>query len=70
MLLFGVQPDKVLFGTDWPISSMESYINFMQDLKIPEKDSKKIMYENSVKLFKLSVAESSLHNGSAFSWLR
>ncbi|HEX9657505.1 MAG TPA: amidohydrolase family protein [Bacteroidota bacterium] len=70
MLLYGVQPDKVLFGTDWPISSMESYLDFMQELKIPEKDSKKIMYENSAKLFKLSVAESSLNNGSLFSWLR
>ncbi len=51
MLLYGVEPDKVLFGTDWPISSMESYIEFIDELSIPEKDRKKILYQNSAQLF-------------------
>jgi uncharacterized protein len=53
MLMYGVEPDKVLFGTDWPISSMESYLEFMEELKMPEKDRRKIMYENAASLFKL-----------------
>jgi uncharacterized protein len=53
MLMYGVEPDKVLFGTDWPISSMESYLEFMEELKMPEKDRRKIMYENAANLFKL-----------------
>lgn len=55
MLLYGVEPDKVLYGTDWPISSMESYLEFMSELAIPEKDKKKIFYENALKLFNLPV---------------
>jgi hypothetical protein len=53
MLVYGVEPDKVLFGTDWPISSMESYIEFIEELSIPEKERKKIMYENAAYLFHL-----------------
>jgi len=70
MLLYGVEPAKVLFGTDWPISSMESYIDFMEELKIPEKDKRKIMFENSANLFRLSPTDSPLTNGSFFNALR
>jgi predicted TIM-barrel fold metal-dependent hydrolase len=59
MLLYGVEPEKVLFGTDFPISSMESYIDFVEELKIPERDRKKIMYENSAALFHFSANDSS-----------
>lgn len=55
MLLYGVEPDNVLFGTDWPISSMESYLDFMEEIKLPAKDMNKIMYENAARLFKLPV---------------
>jgi uncharacterized protein len=57
MLLYGVEPDNVLFGTDWPISSMQSYLDFIEELKIPLKDRRKIMCENAAKLFKLPVVE-------------
>lgn len=57
MLVYGVEPDKVLFGTDWPISSMESYIEFIEELSIPEKDRKKILYQNSARLFHFPVAD-------------
>jgi hypothetical protein len=53
MLVYGVEPDKVLYGSDWPISSMESYINFIEELSIPEKDRRKIMFENAIRLFRL-----------------
>ena len=53
MLTYGVEPDKVLYGTDWPISSMESYLEFMEELRMPEKDRRKIMYENAARLFRL-----------------
>jgi len=53
LLVWGVDPSNVLYGTDWPISSMESYLEFMQDLKIPMKEREAIMWENAAKLFKL-----------------
>lgn len=55
MLLYGVQPDKCLYGTDWPLASMESYLAFMEDLKIPPADRKLMMYQNAARLFKLPV---------------
>lgn len=70
MLVYGVEPDKVLFGTDWPISSMESYLEFIDELSIPEKDRKKIMYQNAANLFKLPVKETPLDLGSLFNKLK
>jgi hypothetical protein len=70
MLLYGVEPDKVLFGTDWPISSMESYIDFMDELKVPEREKRKIMFENAAELFKLSVKDSPYNTGSILNTLR
>lgn len=55
MLLYGVQPEKCLYGTDWPIASMESYLDFMEELKLPPRDRKLVMYENAVRLFKLPI---------------
>jgi len=70
MLLYGVNPDKVLFGTDWPISSMESYLQFMNELKIPEKDKRKMLFDNSAKLYRLSADDSPWNGGSLFSKFR
>lgn len=53
LLVWGVDPANVLYGTDWPISSMESYLEFMEDLKIPVKEREAIMWENTARLFKL-----------------
>jgi predicted TIM-barrel fold metal-dependent hydrolase len=69
MLIYGVEPEKVLYGSDWPISSMASYLQFMEELSIPPADKRKIMYENSARLFKLPVATSA-ERASLLSWLR
>ena len=53
MLLYGVEPNRVLFGSDWPIASMESYLEFMEELAIPERDKRKIMADNAIDLFRL-----------------
>jgi uncharacterized protein len=55
MLLYGVQPEKCLYGTDWPIASMESYLEFMDVLKMPPRDRRLTMYENAIRLFKLPI---------------
>jgi predicted TIM-barrel fold metal-dependent hydrolase len=56
MLLYGVQPEKCLYGTDWPIASMESYLEFMDELKMPVKERRMIMSENAIRLFRLPIA--------------
>jgi predicted TIM-barrel fold metal-dependent hydrolase len=57
MLLWGVDPSNVLFGTDWPISSMESYVEFIEELKVPVKERRLIMYENAARLFRIPIPE-------------
>jgi predicted TIM-barrel fold metal-dependent hydrolase len=69
MLLYGVEPDKVLFGTDWPISSMESYLAFMEELPLPPRDRQKIMYENAARLFRIPVVNNGFSLGSLFTRL-
>lgn len=64
MLEYGVEPEKVLFGTDWPIASMESYLEFIDQLRIPARDRRKIMWENAARLFGLSAADSFLASAS------
>jgi hypothetical protein len=65
MLLWGVEPDRVLFGTDWPISSMESYLSFMEQLAIPGRDKRKIMAENALRLYRLNPETSLFERGSS-----
>ena len=70
MLVYGVEPDKVLFGTDWPISSMDSYLEFMEELTIPERDKRKILFENSAALFKIPASAAKHRGPSMLSWLK
>lgn len=58
MLLYGVEPSKVLYGTDWPIATMESYLKFVGELAIPEADRRRILWDNAAELFKLRPADS------------
>ncbi|TVQ78097.1 MAG: amidohydrolase [Bradymonadales bacterium] len=66
MLLYGVEPDRVLYGTDFPISSMSSYLEFIRQLKLPQDDLKKILSENSMQLFKLKASDSPLSGGRGY----
>jgi len=53
VILYAGDPGRFLFGTDWPICSMTSYVNFVHELKLPDETYRMIMYENARKLFKL-----------------
>jgi predicted TIM-barrel fold metal-dependent hydrolase len=53
VLLYAGEPTFLLYGTDWPICSMKSYLDFVGQLKLSEADRRAIMYENARKLFKL-----------------
>lgn len=65
VLVYGVEPTKVLFGTDWPIASMESYLDFMRDLAIPQRDRQRIMCDNALELFRIDPASGLLAQGQA-----
>ena len=53
VILYAGEPRKFLYGSDWPICSMKSYVEFVRQLKLPEGDLRAIMYENARALFKL-----------------
>ncbi len=47
-------PSKFLFGTDWPLSHIKTYIKLMKKA-IPRRDRNSFFYKNAKKLFKLKV---------------
>jgi predicted TIM-barrel fold metal-dependent hydrolase len=53
VITYAGEPEKFLFGTDWPICSMKSYVDFVGRLEISERDRHLILYENSRRIFKL-----------------
>lgn len=64
MLLWGVEPTKVLYGTDWPLITMEAYLQFVDELRLPARDKDLMLYENTAALFKLDVQPQKLGIGS------
>jgi len=67
MILWGVNPNRVLYGTDWPLASMESYLAFMEELKLPARDKDLMFFENAAALFKLDVKRQATGLGSFLS---
>ena len=53
VILYAGEPDQFLFGSDWPICSMKSYVEFVRQLKMPEGDRHALLYENTRRLFRL-----------------
>jgi predicted TIM-barrel fold metal-dependent hydrolase len=66
MILWGVNPNRVLYGTDWPLVSMESYLEFMEELKLPPRDKDMMFFENAAALFKLDLKPEVAGLGSLF----
>jgi predicted TIM-barrel fold metal-dependent hydrolase len=55
VITYAGEPEKFLFGTDWPICSMKSYVEFAGRLKISDRDRQLLLSENTRRLFKLSL---------------
>ncbi|HVX89523.1 MAG TPA: amidohydrolase family protein [Gemmatimonadales bacterium] len=53
VITYAGEPEKFLYGTDWPICSMKSYLEFVRGLEIGERDRQLLLYENTRRLFKL-----------------
>ena len=66
MLLWGVNPNKVLYGTDWPLATMESYLQFTDELSLTPRDRELMLYENAATLFKIDAAPVPMRFGSFF----
>jgi predicted TIM-barrel fold metal-dependent hydrolase len=69
MIIYGMEPSKVLFGTDWPISSMRSYLEFIEELNIPPADLEKIMFQNAARLFDIPIGGAGASASGLLGWL-
>jgi hypothetical protein len=57
MITYAGEPDYLLYGTDWPICGMRSYLKFMRGLELSEAARQKIMWKNAAALFKIPVED-------------
>jgi uncharacterized protein len=55
VVAFAGDPSKLLYGTDWPICDMGSYIRFVNNLHLTEEENDKIFWGNSARLFRIDV---------------
>jgi predicted TIM-barrel fold metal-dependent hydrolase len=53
VILYAGEARKFLYGSDWPICSMKSYVAFMRQLGLSAADYQAMMYENARQLFRL-----------------
>lgn len=53
ILNYAGEPKYLLYGTDWPLSSMKSYLQFVSKLDLNQQERDLIMYKNAQRLFKL-----------------
>ena len=47
------EPHRLLYGTDWPISNMSSYLSFAQKLELSQDSHDLLMFKNTKNVFKL-----------------
>ncbi len=61
-ITYAGEPRFLLFGTDWPICGMKSYIRFMKGLDLSDSSYEKIMWRNAAELFKLDLPQLATDN--------
>jgi uncharacterized protein len=54
---FASDPSKLLFGTDWPICDMASYIRFVNQLHLTEEENDQIFWKNTARLFRIELQD-------------
>jgi uncharacterized protein len=53
LLRYVDMPHRLLYGSDWPISNMESYIKFVNKLKLNKQRRDILLFKNSSNVFRL-----------------
>lgn len=56
VIAFAGDRSKLLYGTDWPICDMGSYLRFVEKLQLSESEREQILWQNSVRVFHLDEA--------------
>ncbi len=66
MILYAGEPRYLLYGTDWPICRMRTYLKFVRELKLPPEQEEDLLWRNANRFFKLGYPDTSTNgaNGS------
>lgn len=48
-------PDKLLFGSDWPISDVGSYLEFVGKLDLTQEEREGLLWANAARVFRLAI---------------
>jgi predicted TIM-barrel fold metal-dependent hydrolase len=55
MITYSGDPNYLLYGTDWPISNMNSYLKFIDQIELSDEKKELILWKNAAQLFKIDV---------------
>lgn len=53
--VYSGEPDKLLFGTDWPLVRMGPYLRFVEQIDLEPELREMLMWENAARLFRIDV---------------
>jgi len=56
VITFAGNPSSLLYGTDWPICQMSSYLRFVRNLDLSDEDTELILWKNSARVFGLDTS--------------
>ncbi len=57
IITYAGDPKYLLYGTDWPICNMKSYIKFMNQLDLETDKKDFILWKNAAELFKIDITK-------------
>jgi uncharacterized protein len=57
VVAFAGDPSKLLYGTDWPICDMGSYIRFVNNLNLTPEENDLIFWKNAARLFRIDLPD-------------
>lgn len=55
VVTYAGNPSCILYGTDWPICDMGSYIRFVRNLALSEEETQMIFWQNAARIFQIDV---------------
>lgn len=64
VIAFINDPGKLMFGTDWPISGLPSYLRFVKTIDATPDELEGMLWRNADRVFKLGLGEARTEAGS------
>jgi predicted TIM-barrel fold metal-dependent hydrolase len=55
VLAYAGNPSSLLYGTDWPICDMGSYLRFVRNFGLSEEELEMVLWRNTARIFRLEL---------------